>query len=93
MLAVAIHIKEKKMDAAALFLMVARDEADTLVKYKGLLETTEFVNEEEKAIMDEVMSDELNHCLVALLTASKLLGIKIGTDELSEDPNKIEVTE
>lgn len=81
------------MKVAEMFLMVARDEADTLVKYQSIRETVEDMDEESKAIMDEIMSDEMNHGLIALLTASKLLGIKIGTDELSKDPNEIKVVE
>ena len=78
------------MNAGHMFLQVAKDEAETLAKYQGLLDNIE-LSDEEKAIMDEIMGDEFNHCLVALLSAAKVLGIKISTDELSEDPNQIEV--
>lgn len=81
------------MTAGNMFLRVAKDEAETLVQYQDMLDSIEDISEEEKAIMDEVMGDEFNHCLIALLSAAKLLGIKISTDELSENPNDIEVTE
>lgn len=81
------------MKAGEMFLRVAKDEAETLAEYQSMLDSVEDITPEEKAIMDEVMGDEFNHCLVAILSAAKSLGIHISTDDISEDPNKIEVTE
>lgn len=81
------------MTAAEMFLQVAKDEAETLAQYQHMMDSLVDLTQETKAIMDEIMGDEINHCLVALLSAAKVLGIKISTDELSEDPNKIEVEE
>lgn len=78
------------MSAGELFLRIAKDEAETLAIYQKMIDETE-LSDDEKAITDEIMSDEFNHCLVALLTASRVLGIKIATDDISEDPNKLEV--
>ena len=79
------------MTSGELFLRIAQDEAKTLGDYQKMIDETE-LSEEEKAITDEIMGDEFNHCLIALLTASKVLGIKIATDDVSTDPNDIEVT-
>lgn len=80
------------MKIANVFLSMAKDEAETLQNYQNLIDSLEGdITEEEKAIADEIMSDEFNHCLVCLLSAAKLLDIKIATDDLSEDPNNIEV--
>ena len=78
------------MSAGELFLRIAEDEAMTLANYQKMIDETE-LSDDEKAITDEIMSDEFNHCLVALLNASRVLGIKIATDDISEDPNKLEV--
>lgn len=78
------------MTSGELFLRIAQDEAKTLGDYQKMIDETD-LSEEEKAITDEIMSDEFNHCLIALLTASRVLGIKITPDQLSEDPNEIEV--
>lgn len=78
------------MTSGELFLRIAKDEAETLANYQKMIDETE-LSEEEKAITDEIMSDEMNHCLIAILTASRVLGIKIATDDISEDPNKLEV--
>lgn len=79
------------MKSAEVFLKIAQDEAQTLYEYQGMINDTE-MTEEEKAVIDEIMGDEFNHCLIALLSAAKLLDIKIATDDISEDPNDIEVS-
>lgn len=79
------------MKSAEVFLKIAQDEAQTLYEYQGMINDTE-MSEEEKAVIDEIMGDEFNHCLIALLSAAKLLDIKIATDDISEDPNDIEVS-
>ena len=78
------------MKSGELFLRIAEDEARTLGDYQKMIDETE-LTDEEKAIADEIMSDEFNHCLVALITASKVLGIKIAPDDISPDPAEIEV--
>lgn len=81
---------EVTMKSGELFLKIAEDEAKTLADYQRMIDETE-LSEEEKGIVDEIMGDEFNHCLVALLSAAKILDIHIATDDISEDPNKIEV--
>lgn len=80
------------MKPAEVFLKIAKDEAETLANYQAMIDNSEF-DEAEKVIVDEIMSDEMNHCLIALLTASKLLGIKIGEDHIEPNPNEMEVEE
>lgn len=79
------------MTAAEMFLRIAKDEAETLVEYQNMLDNVDDLSPATKDIMDEIMGDEFNHCMVALLSAAKLLKIKIATDDISEDPNDIEV--
>lgn len=79
------------MTSGELFLRIAQDEAKTLGDYQKMIDETE-LTEEEKAITDEIMSDEFNHCLIALISASRVLGIKIATDDISPDPNEVEVS-
>lgn len=76
-----------------MFLKIAKDEAQTLYEYQGMIQDAEDMNEEEKAIVDEIMSDEFNHCLIALLSASKIMGVKIAPDEIEPNPNEMKVTE
>ena len=76
---------------AMILLRIARDEAQTLVDYQTMLDEAKEVDEDTRAAVDEIMGDEFNHCLIALLLAREKLGIKIATDDISEDPNKIEV--
>lgn len=78
------------MTSGELFLRIAQDEAKTLGDYQKMIDETE-LTDEEKAITDEIMSDEFNHCLIALISASRVLGIKIATDDISPDPNEVEV--
>lgn len=73
-----------------ILLQVARDEVQTLIDYTNM-----FVDngepEEVKSELDEIRGDEFNHTLIALLSAATLMGIKIATDDLSENPNDIKV--
>lgn len=80
------------MKPAEVFLKIAKDEAQTLVEYQAMIDESEF-SEDQMAVVHEIMGDEFNHCLISLLMASKELGIKIGEDNISPDPNKMEVTE
>ena len=76
------------------FLIVAREEIETLIKYSDYFnEMPSDTSEDTLNILREVMSDELNHALIALLTASHYMDIPIATDDLEPNPNDIEVNE
>lgn len=79
------------MTTAQMLLQIAKDEAQTLYDYQTMLNDVEDMDDNAKAIVDEIMGDEYNHCLIALLSSAKLLNIKIATDEITPDPNNIEV--
>lgn len=71
-------------------LKVAKDEIKTIIQYSGMLEQSE--NKDEiKPALDEIRGDEFNHALIALLMAAEKMGIKIATDDISPNPNNIEV--
>lgn len=75
-----------------MFLTIARDEIETLMKYNDMIEQD--ANQEDqraKEIVHEIMGDEFNHALISLLSAAKALEIKIATDDLIPDPNDIQV--
>lgn len=80
------------MKPAEVFLKIAKDEAETLVTYQAMIDESDF-SADQKAVVDEIMGDEFNHCLIALLMASAELGIKIGDDHIKPNPNELEVTE
>lgn len=79
------------MKQAEMLLKIAKDEAQTLADYQNMLDSVEDLNNDVKAVVDEIMGDEFNHCLISLLSAAKILDIKIATDEIQPDPNSIEV--
>lgn len=79
------------MTVAQMLLQIAKDEAQTLYDYQTMLNDVEDMDDNAKAIVDEIMGDEFNHCLIALLSASKVLNVKIATDEIEPNPNNIEV--
>lgn len=79
------------MKVGKIFLEIAKDEAETLSRYQGMIDDAEDMDDESREIINEIMEDELNHALIAILWAAKTLGLSISTDSLSEDPNKIEV--
>lgn len=81
------------MTIVQVLLQIAKDESDTLVKYNEMLENVEEISDEERAIVEEIIGDEYNHALIALLSASKISGIKIATDDIEENPNDIKVEE
>lgn len=71
-------------------LKVAKDEIKTIIQYSEMLE--ESANKETiKPALDEIRGDEFNHALIAMLMAADIMGIKIATDDISPDPNKIKV--
>lgn len=71
-------------------LKIAKDEIKTIIQYSEMLSESER-SEEIKPAVDEIMGDEFNHALISLLMAAKIIGIKIATDDISTDPNTIEV--
>lgn len=58
---------------------VVQSEADTVIQYLRLPKS-----EQTKPVFDEIISDELNHALIALLTFSKESGIRIASDNVEE---------
>lgn len=71
-------------------LKIAKDEIKTIIEYSEMIAESES-SEEIKPTVDEIMGDEFNHALISLLLAAKVMGIKIATDDISTDPNNIEV--
>lgn len=72
-----------------IFLNIARDEIQTLIDYDKMLESEDTDGSEtrqDNEIIAEIMSDEFNHALLALLTAAALMGIEIASDGLSDIP-------
>lgn len=80
------------MKPAEVFLTIAKDELQTLVDYQRMIDESQLSFEEETAI-HEIMSDEFNHALIAMVYAKDILDIKIGEDHIEPDPNTIEVEE
>lgn len=58
---------------------VAKDECETLRDYAAKLDKVD-----EKDKLREIMGDEVNHALIALIAACKALGLKVPTDELDD---------
>ena len=58
---------------------VAKDECETLRDYTAKLDTVD-----EKDKLREIMGDEVNHALIALVAACKALRLKVPTDELDD---------
>ncbi len=58
---------------------VAKDECETLRDYAAKLDKVD-----EKDKLREIMGDEVNHALIALVAACKALGLKVPTDELDD---------
>lgn len=58
---------------------VAKDECETLRDYTAKLDKVD-----EKDKLREIMGDEVNHALIALVAACKALGLKVPTDELDD---------
>ena len=58
---------------------VAKDECETLRDYAGKLDKVD-----DKDKLREIMGDEVNHALIALVTACRLLELKVPTDELDD---------
>ena len=71
-------------------LKVARAEIDTIIEYTEMLENTENSASITPAL-NEIRGDEFNHALIAMIMAAQSMGLKIATDDIQPDPNKIEV--
>lgn len=56
---------------------VAKDECETLRDYAEKLDKVD-----EKDNLREIMGDEVNHALIAIVAACKKLGLKVPTDNL-----------
>lgn len=67
---------------------VAKDECETLRDYAAKLD-----NVDEKDKLREIMGDEVNHALIALVTACRLLELKVPTDNLEGIEEIFEVDE
>lgn len=81
------------MKDSTIFLNIAKDEIETLITYSNFLsDSSEEQDPSIRATIEEIMSDELNHALIALLSASQALGIKIATDDITPNPNTISVS-
>lgn len=78
------------MSEHIILLTIAKEEIKTLIQYSNMLDDNPG-DGSIKPTIDEIMSDEFNHALISLLMAAKIMGIKIATDDIEPDPNKIEV--
>lgn len=78
------------MQASKIFLNVAKDEIETLITYYTMIEEAEEPDEVKEALA-EIMGDEFNHALIALVSAAKLLNIPIAEDDIKPNPNDIQV--
>ena len=67
---------------------VAKDECETLRDYAAKLDKVD-----EKDKLREIMGDEVNHALIALMTACRLLELKVPTDNLEGIEEIFEVDE
>lgn len=67
---------------------VAKDECETLRDYAEKLDKVD-----DKDKLREIMGDEVNHALIALVTACRLLELKVPTDNLEGFEEIFEVDE
>ena len=67
---------------------VAKDECETLRDYAAKLDKVD-----EKDKLREIMGDEVNHALIALVTACRLLELKVPTDNIEGIEEIFEVDE
>lgn len=67
---------------------VAKDECETLRDYAAKLDKVD-----DKDKLREIMGDEVNHALIALVTACRLLELKVPTDNLEGFEEIFEVDE
>lgn len=76
------------MEQAIEWFDVAKDECETLRDYAEKLDKVD-----EKDNLREIMGDEVNHALIALVTACRLLELKVPTDNLEGIEEIFEVDE
>lgn len=67
---------------------VAKDECETLSNYAAKLDKVD-----DKDKLREIMGDEVNHALIALVTACRLLELKVPSDNLEGIEEIFEVDE
>lgn len=72
-------------------LRIAEDEIKTIIDYTEMLDNQADAGQDIKPAVDEILGDEFNHALIAILMAAKIMGVKIATDDISPDPNNTEV--
>lgn len=68
------------MNETIKWLEVAKDELETLINYSVKLAEIQG----DKGRLEEIMGDEVNHALIAIFTATSLLGLSVPTDGLDE---------
>lgn len=78
------------MKEEILFLEIAKAELQTLIDYRRMLDDTDGEREADP-IVDEIMGDEFNHALIALLTAARLMSIQIPSDGIKDAGDGIEL--
>ena len=78
------------MEQAIEWFDVAKDECETLRDYAEKLDK---VDEGDKGKLREIIGDEVNHALIALVTACRLLELKVPTDNLEGIEEIFEVDE
>lgn len=71
------------MKESIMFLKVAQAEIQTIIEYQGMLDQSE-QKQQAKPILDEIMGDEFNHALIALLTAARIMDIDIPADGIKD---------
>ncbi len=76
------------MEQAIEWFDVAKDECETLRDYAEKLDKVD-----EKDNLREIMGDEVNHALIAIVAACKALGLKVPTDNLDGIEEIFEVDE
>lgn len=69
----------EELERLCALMDVVRSEADTVTQYMRSPKT-----DATKPMYDEIISDELNHALIALLTFAQESGIKIAADNVSD---------
>lgn len=83
--------EDQKMPDYMVLLSVARDEIITILQYSEMLEKSPDKSTIQPTL-DEIRGDEFNHALISMLMAAKIMGIKIATDDITPDPNNIEIS-
>lgn len=82
--------KELIMKEEILFLEIAKAEIQTIIDYRRMLDDSDGERDADP-IVDEIMGDEFNHALIALLTAARLMSIQIPSDGIKDSGDGIEL--